>query len=389
MTILWDLDPRSLDTHRYALGADTVQVTAAGQIDLALHEGTHRLIVIGPDIDLDAACALAEFQRIHRPELGVLLLRHRVDVTTLSHALRSGVREVITLGDQTALTDAVRRSLQLTAQLAGHAANGSSGPDGRVITVFSAKGGVGKTTIATNLASYLASTGARTLIVDLDLMFGDVAISLQLAPEHSIGDLMAMSGHLDAEGLTSVVTRHDSGLDVLAAPSDPGVADRVPAALADELIRVARGSYDYIVVDTPPSLTEHVLTVCDHSDITLLIATLDIPAIKNLRVAMSALDTLGTSQEGRVVVLNRADANVGLKPGDVEVALKHSINGQIPSSQAVPASINRGVALVLDDPRSPVSTAIRDLADREVRARFGEEIAPEAKRRPSLFRSHK
>ena len=387
MTILWDLDPRASHTYGFALGPDTVQIHAAGQVAKALQDGNHPLVVIGPEIALDAACSLAELERVDRPELGVILLRHRVDVTTLTEALRSGVREVVQAGDQAALSDAIKRSLELTAQLSGHTHGGG---EGKVVTIFSAKGGVGKTTLATNLAAYLASTGAATLLIDLDLMFGDVAISLQIVPAHDIGDLISMRGHLDLQGITSVVTTHDvSGLSVIAAPSDPGVADRVPAAVVEELIRVARGSYAYVIIDTPPNLTEHVLTACDLSDLTMLVATLDIPAVKNLRVAMNTLDTLGASREGRIIVLNRSDAKVGLKADDVEVALKHEIRAQVPSSQAVPSSINRGVALVLDEPRSPVSIAIRELADRDIRTRFGETVENGHRRGLGLLRSRK
>jgi pilus assembly protein CpaE len=387
MTILWDYDPAAVDTYRFALGGDALHLNSAPRVSRALEEDRNQsLVVIGPDIDLDSACELAERERVDRPELGVILLRHRLDVTALAQALRSGVREVVQADDQNALADAVRRSLALTQQLSGHTVGG--GREGKIITVFSAKGGVGKTTMSTNLAVYLASTGAKTLLVDLDLMFGDVAISLQLQPHGSVRDVVAMSGHLDEQGVQSVVTRHEeSGLDVIAAPADPADADRVPSHVVIELLRIARTQYDYVLVDTPPSFTEHVLAAFDVSDLTVLIATLDIPAVKNLRIAINTLDTLGASKESRTIVLNRSDAKVGLKPDDVEAALKTPISANVPNSLTVPASVNRGVALVIDDPRNPVSLAIRDLADHEIRRRFGEDLQNGAKRSFNLLRS--
>ncbi|MGW5240236.1 AAA family ATPase [Monashia sp. NPDC004114] len=386
MTILWDYDPVATENYRFALGGDAIQMNSSARVSRALEDDpTQTLVVIGPDIDLESACELADRERVDRPELGVILLRHRLDITALAQALRSGVREVVQADDQTALAEAVRRSLSLTQQLAGHTSHGV-GRDGKVVTVFSAKGGVGKTTMSTNLATYLASTGARTLLVDLDLMFGDVAISLQLQPHGSVRDVVAMSGHLDEQGVQSVVTTHqDSGLDVIAAPADPADADRVPSHVVVELLRVSRIQYDYIIVDTPPSFTEHVLAAFDVSDLTVLIATLDIPAVKNLRIAINTLDTLGATKEARTIVLNRSDAKVGLKADDVEAALKTPISANVPNSLSVPASINRGVAIVLDDPRNPVSVAIRDLADHEIRRRFGEDMQNGAKRSFGLF----
>ena len=383
VTVLWDVDPDAESRYSFALGQPPVRAASAAQVGRTL--GADRsigLVVIGPDIDLASACELADHERVEHPDVGVVLLRHRLDVPTLTEALKSGIREVVPAEDQTALAEAVRRSRLLTGQIRGHGGGvGGATREGRIVTVFSAKGGVGKTTLSTNLAVYLASVGARTLLVDLDLMFGDVAISLQLAPTHSIANLTTMSGHLDPQGVTSVTTRHTSGLDIIAAPSDPGDAERIPAAAVLELLRLTRTMYDYVVVDTPPSFTEHVLAAFDVSDLSVLIATLDIPAVKNLRIAISTLDALGGDPTNRVVVLNRADAKVGLDKGDVEHALHQSISATIPNSLSVPTSINRGVAVVTEEPNSPVSQAIREIADHEIRERFGETLAAAPKRR--------
>jgi pilus assembly protein CpaE len=389
VNILWDSDPTALERYRFALGADTQSLDSAAMVARALHENLAiQQVVIGPDVPLEQACDLSEAARLDRPELGVILMRLRVDITALSQALRSGIREVVVADDQSALVDALRRSRELTARLVGHAGDGPT-REGKVVTVFSAKGGVGKTTMSTNLATYLAHSGAKTLLLDLDLAFGDVAISLQLIPGKSVFDAVAMTGTIDEDAISALVTVHeDSGLDVICAPNDPGDSDRIPVNTITELIKVARQHYDYVLVDTPPSFTEHVLAACDLSDALVLIATLDIPAVKNLRVAIDTLDMLGSPKDARIIVLNRADAKVGLRPDDVVAAIKAPIAVNVPNSLTVPASINRGVPIVLDDPRGPVSVSIRELADVHIRQRFGGEVQASAPRK-SLFRGRR
>ena len=396
MNILWDTSPGAAERYRFALGADTQALESASMVARAVHDNPQvEQIVVGPDVELDKACELSEATRLDRPEIGVILLRSRVDVTTLSQALRAGIREVVASDDHTALAEALRRSRELTSRLIGHASGGSV-REGRLITVFSAKGGVGKTTLSTNAATHLAHSGLRTLLVDLDLSFGDVAISLQLVPAQSIYDAVSMSGHLDDEALRGlVVTHEESGLDVLCAPNDPGDADRIPVPTVSEILKVARRSYDYVIVDTPPSFTEHVLASIDVSDALVLIATLDIPAVKNLRVAIDTLDMIGSPKDSRIIVLNRADAKVGLRPEDVEAAIKTPIAVNIPNSLTVPASVNRGVPIVLDEPKSPVSLSMKELVDSHIRTGRDDEAGQSAtavgqtSSRKSLFRGRK
>ncbi len=367
MTLLWDADPSAQERYDFAVGA-IVRVETQAAAVRALEESPHEpLVLIGPDVDMDAACKFSEFCRVDRPDLGVLLLRRRIDVAVLGQALRSGVREVVTADDLTGLADAARRSRQLSLRVAGHASEVTSGHTARVVTIFSAKGGVGKTTFATNIGAYLASTGSKVLLIDLDLAFGDVGISLQMLPQNSIIDLVSMAGNIDEQAIKSVVTKHDSGLDAISAPAEPSDADRIPGSTVGELIRVAKRHYDFVVLDTPPAFTSHVLAAFDDSDVLVLIATLDIPAVKNLRLTLDTLDLLGNPKESRLIVLNRSDAKVGLRAEDVVAALKQDIAVMVPNSNAVPASVNRGVPIVLDEPKHPVSAALRDLADNFIR----------------------
>jgi pilus assembly protein CpaE len=368
MTILWETNERTAENLRMALGAD-MQVMDSGPAAMRHLADDHRelLLVVGPDVDLTAALSVTEKLRLERPEVGVVLMRRRLDLTVLSHSLRSGVREVVDADDLEALMEGCQRSLELSKRLAGHDDSTSRGGDGRIITVFSAKGGVGKTTVSTNVAGELASDGSSVLLIDLDLAFGDVAICLGISPSRSMTDIVAMSGNLDKQGLDSVVVRHDSGLDVVCAPSSPAEADHIPAATVTELLKVAKGLYDYVVVDTPPAFDEHVLAAFDMSDVSILLATLDVPAVKNLRLTLDTLDLLGHPRDSWVVVLNRANSKVGLTIDDVATALHRPIAVQIPSSVSVPAAANRGVLLVLDDPRHPVSTALKTLVRENVR----------------------
>jgi pilus assembly protein CpaE len=325
------------------------------------------LLVVGPDVDQGSALELAEQLRIERPEIGVVLMRRRLDVTVLAHALRAGVREVVVADDHASVSEACRRSLELSRRMLG--VSGAAGTrEARVVTVFSAKGGCGKTTVATNLAAVLADGGKSSVcLVDLDLAFGDVAIALQLVPVRTTIDAVAMSGSIDEVGAQSLVTPHSPGLDAICAPLEPGEAERIPASTVVDLLRVLKRMYDYVVIDTPPAFTEHVLASFDVSDVYILLATLDIPALKNLRLTLDMLDVLGYPRESWQVVLNRSDSRVGLSVDDVVKTLKVPLATQIPSSRAVSASINKGVPIVLDEPRHPVSAAIKQLVERHIR----------------------
>jgi pilus assembly protein CpaE len=347
------------------------------------------LVVLGSEVETEQALAFAAQQRVDWPTLGVVLLRDRLDVVTLTQALRAGVREVVQTRDLDGLADACRRSLELSAQVsAGPAAADES--TGRIVTVFSTKGGCGKTTLATNLAVVLHAGGQRRVcLVDLDLAFGDVAISLQLNPERTVVDAVAMGNRMDSTGVSSLLTSWRPGLDCVLAPVLPGDAEKVPPSVVTELLRVLRGMFDYVVVDTPAQFSEHVLAALDASHQHVLLTTPDVPALKNLRLTLDMLDLLSYDRGGRAVILNRADSRVGLTVADVERVVKSPLAERVPSSRDVPASTNRGVPIAADQPNHPVSAAIRRFAQRHVLSTLAPAHPPARRGGPVLTRSRR
>src|SRR3954465_483048 len=215
--------------------------------------------LIGAAVELEPALALAGAMRVSRPDLGVILVRRRVDTVVLTESLRAGMREVVAERDRAALGSAVRRAREIARAMRSQGTVSTPADDfrhlGRVITVFSAKGGCGKTTIATNLAAAIADGGRRSVcLLDLDLAFGDVAIAMQLFPAHTIADAVPIADTLDATAIGALLTPHSPGLTTLVAPVEPGSAD-IPTPVASGIMRLLRATFEYGVVDTPPPLS--------------------------------------------------------------------------------------------------------------------------------------
>jgi pilus assembly protein CpaE len=382
MTAIVEFDPIGAESIKAALGPDAGVLANLdalhAHLDVNLFEDC---VVLGPSVDQQDVFSLAEDMRLKRPSLGVVMVRRRIDTAVLSDALRSGVREVVQERDLAGLATAVRRQREIASRLREQIETGAETEQrqqhGQVITVFSAKGGCGKTTLATNIATALAESGKGTVaLVDLDLAFGDVAIALQLFPTHTIADAVAIGEDLDGPALASLLTSHRSGLQALVAPMEPSMAEGITTPLVSHILDILREDFDYVVVDTPPALDDHVLAAFDHSNVVALLATLDIPALKNLKLTLETLDLIGYPRERLKIVLNRSDSKVGLSLSEVEKTLRAPIVAQIPSSRDVPASTNRGVAIVSDDPKSPVSIAIRTFIDNFVTTQSTDEAIP-------------
>ena len=235
-------------------------------------------VVLGPNVDLEAAAALADTLRVTRPAVSVILIRRRVDTIVLAEALRSGMREVVDERDLTGLGSAVKRAHEVWQALNGGIAAAHEGTRGKLVTVFSPKGGVGKTTLAVNLAVALSARGERRVcLVDLDLAFGDVAITLQLFPARSIADATHLESGLDFGVLEPLLTEYKDGLQALVAPVQPDARDTIAPALVGRILGLLKSHFDFVVVDTSPAFDEYVLQALDETDELLLVTTLDVP----------------------------------------------------------------------------------------------------------------
>jgi pilus assembly protein CpaE len=291
----------------------------------------------------------------------IILLASGESSALLEEALEADVSDVLLLPQMTEnVVFAIRK-----ASRSGHRPTGGQAPGrrGRIITVFSPKGGTGKTVTSTNLAAAFAKfEGRRTLLLDLDLQFGDAAIMLGLEPEKTIYDLVVAPGELDSEKLAGYTTRHASGLDILPAPVRPEDAELVTEAKLSRLLEVARESYDVIVVDTSPFFHGPMLATLDRTDELLLVAGLDVPTLKNVRLALQTLELLAFPNNRIRVVLNRANTKVGMKRSEVEGALDVKVRFELPSDRCVPIAVNRGNPAVLAEAGSDFSKAVREMA---------------------------
>lgn len=229
-----------------------------------------------------------------------------------------------------------------------------------VITVFSTKGGVGKTTIASNLAVGIArSTKKRVALIDLDLQFGDIAIMLNVSVKNTISDLIKDINQLDRELMEDYLVTHFSGVRVLPAPIKPEYAEYITASHLERIVNVLKENYHYIIIDSSASFHETVLSALDQSDKILFVSTLDLPTIKNVKSGLDIMETLHYPKEKIKIILNKASEQFGIKYKDFENTLKHPIWSYIPEdSQTVITSANKGFPFVMTRMETKVAKAL-------------------------------
>ena len=301
------------------------------------------------------------FQQVNRlttayPELGAIFVVEELTTDLLQHALRSGARDAVQLEEQgSALAQSVTRVGELLASVSTRipvSAGGRLEP-GRLVVVFSPKGGVGKSTVAINVAVAMAQQiDDPVALVDADLQFGDVAVLLGIPPQQTVVDAAASVHFGDMELVRTMLTRHDSGLLVLPAPAEPSLA---PSVAPDELVAVCaalQSQCAQVIVDLPTTFDDLTFALIEAADDVLLVGSMDIPSVKNLKIGMQALDLMTVVGSKLKLVLNRSNTQVKLDVREIEQVLGIRADFPIPSDIAVPLSVNAGIPVVIYEPRS-------------------------------------
>jgi pilus assembly protein CpaE len=326
------------------------------------------MVAIGPAVPVESALELVRTFDLLHPQVTTMLVAEPT-AQLLRHALQAGAREVVSpQSTDEELRDAIDRVVNAaTRRRASISKIGTpTVRTGKVICVVSAKGGAGKTTIASNLAVGLGRVAPdEVVIVDLDLQFGDVVTAVRLVQESSILDAVRVGDRLDETMLKAYLTPHERGFYVLAAPERPADADEIDEHASARIVRMLSDVFPYVVVDTGSGLDEHTLALLDVATDIVIVTSTDVPSVRAARKEVETLRALGYDDDRRWhVVLNRADARVGLEADDIQLTIGVPIDIAVPSSRSVPISLNEGTPLLLSDDRSPVARSLMTLAAR-------------------------
>jgi pilus assembly protein CpaE len=344
----------------------TPSVTAAEEALVEAEEPVD-VLVLSPDVKEPDALGLAEFVGRTAPMTAIVLVRDKSWNGLLPAAMRAGIRDVvdITQGSEE-LRDAVERAIVWAENLRRLRGDMAAKPQqrGMVISVFSSKGGTGKTFLTTNLASAIADvSGQDTAVVDLDVDMGDVFSYFGTEPSKQVMDLIGLGEGADHDSVMAHAQRFGDHLYGFGAVPDPAMQPPAGEAVG-KYLRVLRANFAYVVVDASADYTDLALACFDLSDAICLVTGLDVVGVKHLSKALETLLTIGLPRERFRIVLNRADSKVGLDSGDVERVMKIQVDTMIPSSRLVPMSLNKGRPVVLEEPNSEVAGSIKRLAQR-------------------------
>jgi pilus assembly protein CpaE len=319
------------------------------------------LVVVGCAEERDQALELigtASRQRSNRP---VVALYSGTPNGFLERAFEAGADDLITLPQNSS-----QLAFAFEKALARRRGAAPVSDRGRLVTVLGPKGGTGKTLTSCNVAVALALAGASTVIVDLDLQFGDVGLALGLKPERTVYDLAVSGGSLDGDKVDTFLAEHPSGARALLAPLRPDQAAAVTVSFLREVFEILRSRYEVVVVDTPPAFSPEVIAAVDNSSDLCVVGMLDALSLKDTKIGLETLAQMGYVSDQLTLVLNRSDTNVGISEQDVETLLGRRPDVLVPSDRAIPRAITAGQPIVVAEPKSNAAKAFTGLARRYV-----------------------
>ncbi|NNF63930.1 MAG: AAA family ATPase [Acidimicrobiia bacterium] len=321
------------------------------------------LVIIGPSYGHEAGIGEGSLLLDADPDLPIILVSENSGMDVLRAALRAGYKDVI---DAPLTSKNVEDAMATIARKArrGEVAATPKSTGGKVITIMSPKGGAGKTMVSTNVSVSLSqwTDPGSVCVMDADLQFGDICISLQIEPRHTIVDIARDLDQLDESLMDSLLAKHPSGLRVLSAPLEPSLADEVSTQVVVKSLAMLKSMFDYVVVDTAPFLDEPVLSILERSDHVLLVVDMDLPSVKNAKLALDTLRLIKFPFEKIQLVLNRVNSKARLDVGELERSLGLDVKAAISSDKLVPRAVNEGEPVVSLYPRSRVARDLRGVA---------------------------
>ena len=326
----------------------------------ALQEAPTDLVAVACSGYSDRTLFFVEGALKQRPERPIVVLVHDARDGFVRRVFEAGADDVVVLPES---PERIAFTFEKAIARREGAAVASGVALAPMICVLGPKGGTGKTLTSCNLAVALARTAKKVALVDLDLQFGDVALSLGLSPEKTIYDLAKSGGSLDIEKLESYLTTHASGLRVLQAPTRPDQASFVTVDLLRDIYTLLRSNYDFVIVDTPPGFTPEVIASIDSSSHVCMVGMLDSLSLKNTKLGLETLELMGYDSARVSIVLNRADSRIGISREDVAAIVGRPPNVLVPSDREITKTLTEGVPIVMASERSAAAAAFRELAE--------------------------
>ncbi len=377
-------------THSPEIGVSDVQNSLTPGSDI-LHNTDADMLVIACGGNSPSAVGLIEWWATNYPERAVVVLCEQSPNGFVQKAFQAGADDLVVLepGPEISEAGATHVAFALHKALVRKVRPAEADSSlATMVCVLGPKGGIGKTMVSCNLALTLLARRKRVVLLDLDLQFGDVALSLGLRPERTIYDLATSGGSLDANKVDAFLISHHSGLRVLAAPIRPDQIGAITTEFMSNVINVLRNEFEYIVVDTPPSFSPEVIAAVDASTYVVMVGMLDALSLKNAKLGLETLDLMGYPAERVRVVLNRANTSVGITNRDVSNILERAPDVLIPSSRDITTSVNEGNPIVLSQKRSEAARSFNQLADLFSKVTAAPEPAHARRGRIRLGRRH-